>query len=340
MSSTSQPTTFSDIYTSIMNRVRVDTSLTATSNQAKAYANVALTDMHIGTQYHLPWAERQGTLITQPYYTTGTVTITKGSTTLTGASTAWNTANSFGQNNVTANGKLTIAGGTEVYTVSSIASDTSLTLTQRFIRDDVAAVNYVYWQDEYSLASDFLRPIEWTSFDLNSELTFPSRSEFYRRFPRNSQPGRPQWAMLIDKAFSGSTARVRRLVLAPPPKDVKLYPYRYITSNLAVTAGGVESTAMVNDTDEPIVPLPYRQAIVLHALWNWYRDKKDDSRSQEAKAAYDEFMLRTLGDVEIGDRTPSLQPHMSDYVSAVSNPYTGRGRGGYYTLGDRFDRGE
>jgi hypothetical protein len=49
VSSTSQLTTFSDIYTDLQNRVRVTTSVTATETQAKRYINIALQDMHLGT---------------------------------------------------------------------------------------------------------------------------------------------------------------------------------------------------------------------------------------------------------------------------------------------------
>ena len=91
MSSTSQVTTFADLYTDLQNRVRVTTSVTATENQAKRYINIALQDMHLGFDYTFPWAERSGRLITQPQYTTGTVTATIGSTAITGTSTTWNT---------------------------------------------------------------------------------------------------------------------------------------------------------------------------------------------------------------------------------------------------------
>src|SRR3990167_1087343 len=96
MSTTSQYTDFSDLYTALQNAVRVTTGVTATENQAKRALNVALHDMHVGFDYRFPWAERQGRLIVRPTYTTGTVTIDKGSTTLTGTSTVWTTTDDFG----------------------------------------------------------------------------------------------------------------------------------------------------------------------------------------------------------------------------------------------------
>src|SRR3990167_7055603 len=72
MSSTSQPKTFADIYTDLMNRVRVDTSNAPTLAQAKRYSNIALNDMHINFGEKFPWAERHGTLQVMAPYTTGT----------------------------------------------------------------------------------------------------------------------------------------------------------------------------------------------------------------------------------------------------------------------------
>lgn len=57
MSSTSQYTTFSDLYTGLQQRVRVTTGVAATENQAKNYINVALHDFNLGFQYKLPWLE-------------------------------------------------------------------------------------------------------------------------------------------------------------------------------------------------------------------------------------------------------------------------------------------
>lgn len=341
MSTTSQLTTFSDLYTDLLNRIRADTTQSATVTQAKRYINIGLTDMHLGTNYKFPWAERQAILQVRPMYQVGTVTISQGSASATGASTTWNTNDVYGTPNVRSQGKIVFAGSNDTYTVQSVSSNTALTLTQPFIGTSLSASSYTYFEDEYALASDFGRPVEWASFDIDRLITFPPRNEFYRRFTRNNVPGKPKWALMIDKAFSigGSTARVRRLVLGPPPDTTYLFPYRYITVNLAVTSAGVEATALSNDTDEPIVPLEYRHAILYHALYNWYRDKKDDTRSQEALQAYTDIMVRTLADVEIGARQPTLQPNMEQYAQTAYHPYDNRGSNGYYTTGSWFDRG-
>jgi hypothetical protein len=59
MTNTAQPQTFLDLYTSLLNSVREQTSQVATIIQAKRYINTALMDIHIGFGERFPWAEHR-----------------------------------------------------------------------------------------------------------------------------------------------------------------------------------------------------------------------------------------------------------------------------------------
>jgi len=319
--------------------MRADSSATATIAQAKRYINTALQDVHLGQEYKFPWAERRTTLRTQSDYTTGTIAVTQGSATVTGSSTTWNTANAFGVANVRPNGKMVFSGSRSPYTVRSVESDTSLTLTELFSDTTLASgSSYTYYEDEYDLATDFLRPVDMQTFSDELEIRIISRTEFRRRYPNNTIPGSPRVACLLDYAPAGTTAPVRRARFAQPPDDYYRIPYAYITCNLAVNENGVTGPAMIGDKDEPIIPLRYRHALVFHAAYHWYRDKKDDSRSQEAKGEYVDLMSRMMMDVEVGAPRPRLEPRITPYVRSARTPW-GRGRGRYDADG-RFDRGD
>ena len=340
MSSTSQVTTYSDIYTDIQNRVRVTTGVTATENQAKRYANTALQDIAFGTDYKLPWLERRAILRTHAPYTTGTVDISVGATTITGTSSAWNTANSYGETNARTTGKMTFSGANDIYRVSTVTSDTALGLENRYIATAAADdATYIYFEDEYALASDFLRPVDFQMFSDDYNIRLISRLDFRRMYPRPNISGRPRVGTILDIGFSSNTTPVRRVQFYPYPDAVYSIPYTYITSNLAVSSAGVEASALSSDSDEPNMPLRYRHLIVLHALYNWYRDKRDDQRSQEAKAEYTDAMLRLLGDREVATHTmASIQPKSEYYWGRARAPY--RHRGGFIDINDEFDRME
>ena len=334
MTTSTQFQTFADLYTGLEQAVRVSTGVSATEQQAKRAINVALHDCHLGLDYRLPWAERRAVLRTQDDYTTGTVTTTKGSTAVTGASTLWNTANAFSVNNARAGGKIVFAGSRTPYEVSSVGSDTSITLTEKFTETALAAATYTYYEDEYALAADFLRPIDMQRFSLEASVELISRTEFRRRFPINSDLGRPSCATILDLPFSGNATPVRKVKLAAAPNDFYQIPYTYVTSYLAVSSAGAAQANLSADTDEPIVPLRYRHAIFYHALSAWYRDKKDDTRSQEAKSEYVDIMTRIMMDTEVGSVRPQLRPRVSGYVRQAKSPYS-RGGGGR-----RFDNGK
>lgn len=335
MSTTSQVTSLSDMVTNLSNRIRVSTGVTATETQLKTALNTALHDMHCGTDYRLPWSERRAVIRTQDDYTTGTVTTTKGSTSITGSSTLWNTANDFSVNNARSNGRIVFSGSRTPYIVDSVGSDTAITLTEKFTETSLSAASYTYYEDEYALATDFLRPIDMQRFSNEMSVDLISRTEFRLRFPVNSTLGRPTVATILDFAPSGNTTPIRRVKFAPAPNDFLQIPYTYVTSNLAVSSAGAAQANLSADADEPIVPLRYRHAIVLHALASLYRDKKDDTRSQEAKAEYVDIMTRIIVDTEVGAPRPQLRPRVGGYVRAAKRPYT-RGGGRRFDMG-RFD---
>lgn len=339
MSTTSQVTDFSDLYTDLQNRVRVTTGVTATETIAKRLINTALQDIHVGTDYVFPWTERRAFITTHAPYSTGTLSVAAGSTTLTGVGTLWNTANAYNQNNLRVGAKITIAGGTDIYRIATVASDTSATLETRYVASaDASAAAYVSFDDEYAMASDFARPIDFQMFSPEWNMAIVNRQELRRTIHWSNQAGRPRVASILDLARSGTTAAVRKVRFYPYPDQTYVIPYGYISTNLAVSAAGAEQVALSALTDEPLMPLRYRHCIVLHALVSWYRDKKDDVRSQEVKAEYVELMQRLTFDHDIGTHNRvRIQPNAGMYRGAASRPYTRRG-GARYSLNNSFDQ--
>ena len=310
MSSTTQVTTFSDLYTDLINRVRDSTGVPGTVVLAKRYINTALNDMHINPGNNFFWQQRRGTLITHAPYSTGTLAISDSArSTVTGTSTTWNTAVAgFGFNNVRAGGKLEIGSSSEIYTVSTVSSDTALTLESVYTGDTITGQSYTYYEDEYALASDFIRPLDFNLFSSDWNIPIVGAMDFRRANVRNSTRGRPRLACFIQLAYSGSTSQRPRVVLSPVPDDEYAIPYWYYTGNLAVSSAGAAQEALSADSDEPIVPLRFRHAIIFHALYHWYRDIKDDVRSVEAKAEYTDIMTRALGDKWSGEQRAMLIP--------------------------------
>ena len=316
MSSSSQYTDLSDLRTGLLNTVREATGATAMNTIADRYLNISLHDIHIDPGHSWPWSIRRAYLLTHAAYTTGTVDITAAArTTVTGTSTLWTTAvTGMGFTNARAGGKMTFSGSNEVYEVSTVDSDTQITLLNRWTGAALDDATYAYFEDEYALATDFLRPLDMRNFSTDANIPFVGAMEFRRATPRNSRRARPQIATWVQLGFSAATTPRHRVVLYPAPDDEYSIPYDYITSNLAVSSTGTEQTQMTATTDEPIIPLGFRHILVLHAAYNWYLYRKDDARSQEVKAEYVELMKRMVGTSNIGQDRPRFSVNLGRYL--------------------------
>lgn len=332
MASTDAPQTLTELRTDLLNRIRAATGVTATNTIADRYLNIGLQDLHLHKQWW--WAERRAVIVTKPAYSTGMVTVTQGATSVTGASTAWTTADAFGNNPATVGDKITLGSVGDVYVVDAVGGALALTLASRYTGADLSAGSYTIFQDEYAVAADFAHPIDVRLFSEEREIWLIGPKAFYRQFPRNSVRGAPKYATLITLPPSGSAAVRRRVVFGPAP-DTTAYtvPYRYVTTNLAITTAGVAQAQLSATTDVPIVPLRYCVALVLNALYHWYRDRKDDARSQEAKAEYEGYVLRMAQDT-----TPVVEDRLRFVPLTPRIGAARRRRGGRYSTDSRFDQ--
>jgi len=339
MSVTGQFTTFQDLYTGVLNAVRSQTTQASTVSQAKRAVNIALQDMHLGQDYQFYWAERNATLILQPPYTTGTVSITTGTTALTGVGTLWDTAGTYGVNNLVAGDKIVLAGTDVVYRVASVTDDTNAVLDSLYVGATLSGSSYTTFKDEYTPVSDYMRPVDMRFFDDNHEIQIVDRRQLRRKFPRNSVTGRPQAVAQIELGPSSNMGEPElrpRLVFTPPPDAVYNIPYTYITNNLVCCSNGVFHTEFTLDSDEPIVPFRYRHALYYYALKIFY-EHKDDVRAQQALQDYISMMQRIVNDVSVGDQRLRIEPRQSHYTHHAEAPYNYTSR---FDVNNAFDRME
>lgn len=338
-SPSTNPQTFQDLYMDLLNRVRASTNVNSTLEQAKRYINTSCHDMALGHDYKMPWLERQATLVTHAPYSDGTVGIAVGGTALVGTGTLWATDNNYGQDNMRSTGRVVIDGGANIYRISSVTDDTNAVLQDQYVASSAASgATYTYFEDEYALANDFLRPLDFQFFSVPMEIQLIPRNEFRRRIPRPNTPGRPKVATIVDAGFrDANTTPTKYVKFYPYPDGHYLIPYSYITKNIGVHFEGDEVNIMTEDDDEPLIPVRYRHLIVLGALTHWYRDKRDDARSQETQALYVDGVTRMLNDLDIASPTQArLQPNMDSYTRYAKRPYSPRGSR-YLDMNNHFD---
>ena len=152
-------------------------------------------------------------------------------------------------------------------------------------------------------------------------------AEFYRAIPRNAtRAGSPEAATIIELGPSGSADWRPRVVFYPHPDKPYSVPYRYVTRNLAVSTAGAGQTEMSADADQPIIPVRYRHILLSYAAFIWYRDQKDDQRSQEAYQEYVDGVKRIAGDSTPQRDFPRIIP-----ARKRRTHFFARGTGGRFT---------
>lgn len=343
MSDTTQFTTFADLYNGLLKAIRSDRSNSETIEQAKRYINTALADIHIGFAEKVPWALRDYSFSTTTTFTDAVTTV--GATSLEAPNSISYTAYDLdpGLNDYIAGHTVAVTSsvtgnsvGLEGYVRNTVLSGGGPTINIYQTGFEVGDQLRVY-QDEVIMPADFMR-LAGNLIKIGSrDIPVIGRVEFRHRFAGDYSVNRPQFATIFDSTDVSSGLDNRKLKLFPIPNAVERAHITYVTKLLVVASDGTWQQEFSADTDEPIVPRRYRHAIFYHALSNWYRDRKDDVRSQEAKAEYVEIMNRITNDTESGQSTMSLRANRRPYRRKSNRPYsTGRGGSRRYDFG-RFD---
>lgn len=133
--------TFQDI----QNQVVAITNVTQQTDLVKKSINIALS--RIAEYFEWPYyMVSSGLISTVATYSTGTVTATNGSATVTGSGTVWTSA-MIGR-------KIRVASGQPYYVIKSVGSTTSIILATVFQETTATGATYTIYKDEYRLAAD------------------------------------------------------------------------------------------------------------------------------------------------------------------------------------------
>ncbi len=113
-------------------------------NKTRAQRRLNIVKADVISRFAGKWQPnyREGWIPLTPLYNTGTVTLTLNSNTVTGSGTTWTTS---------MKGRKFLGGDNAYYQIASVASATSLILTQPYQGPTVSSQVYQIWQDEYRI---------------------------------------------------------------------------------------------------------------------------------------------------------------------------------------------
>lgn len=179
------------------------------------------------------WLEREASFTTTAGWSTGTVTVTNGSTTVEGAgSPTWTGTN------LIADDKFNVGEG-GFYRVASVTDTDTLELATAFAGTTAAGSSYNTYRDEYDLADGVLELQSVRMIDPARQLIILSPHDWEEITHGDWQVGEPEYAMLIgsDASESGNTGTNQKLQLWPLPDATYAYTYKYRTLATVPSSG-------------------------------------------------------------------------------------------------------
>lgn len=251
----------------------IDRDDSDTSSKVTDYINITGRDIW---KAH-PWNERQreASVITLDDYSTGTVTVTKASATVTGSGTT------FPATIVNGRTKFSLGFGQPAYLIATRDSATQLTLVDAYCEATQSGATYVVYTDLYEVdsACDTILDVALAYGTDGGPLSFALERRMDELAFQPGSGGRPvAWCMKGPNSSTG----VKRIRLWPAPDDTYRLRYRYMT----------DYTDMSADGDVCVVPESRRDLLICGTLRWAYRLSGD---YQKAMAEEQKFaaMLRT-----------------------------------------------
>jgi len=213
-------------------------------------------------QWHWSFLKSEAILTTVAPYSTGTVTVTNGSKTVTGSGTNWTLA--------MAGRQFRIDSAHAYYEIDTIDSATQLTLKYAYGGDSGSGKSYKIFQNIYSLASD----VKEISSIVYNYLMRQKDAYFLDRYDaERSSTGVPEWWIYRGRDANG----YQQIEIYPVPDDAYEIRYRYYkkVSNLSA------------DTDEPLCR---EDLLEMGALVDCYRLMISKVRNAVEKLSYTRLM--------------------------------------------------
>lgn len=293
---------FEDIYTAIIELLKIQASDTVTLNRIKRDINIAYED--VISRHNWWWNRSVTTLQTAAKIITGTVTATNASTSITLSSAPTVSV---------ANYKIMFEGDPEVYTIAShSAASTSATLNVAFVGDTGSGKTYKLWKDFVSLPTDCKETFMVQHQHYNQPMECVGLSEFRRIVAQQPDREGPPVVYTTDDYDSNGQ---RRLRYWPAVNTDKI--------NLDVDYI-MNFSALDLDGDEPIMPANDRTVLFYYgASAAWRRERN----TEEANNFYQ------LGEKKLAEMASKIEDSRESPVLRVSHGYLAmkrrqkRGRG-------------
>jgi len=267
--------TYVNIKTAVLSKIGI------TDTDVETVVKQALNDVlqEVCQAHNFSWLYGNLSFITVKPYTTGTVSVTEGSATITGTDTVW-VEGMVGRK---------FYCGNATYVISAFVSETELTLSTVYAGDTDGEATYKIYQDEYSLATDVEDILAVRQENYPQKLAKKGIEEMDRYYPQRNSFGYPSIYSIVGY---DSTDYIK-IAVYPIPNQARNIYYRYKK----------RVTEMSADESTPIVPLRYRWVLVKGALYITAKHLEMGGAAQDFEREYRQGIAQLIAaDKKIDER--------------------------------------
>ncbi len=256
--------TFAQLKTELINILDDDGATSATT--VERALNSAL--RRVARAFDWPELKKRDFVQIVAPYKAGTVDVTNGSTSLTGNSTAWQTA-------AVAKRKFALGYRSPIYTISSVGGETAITLSDAYLGSTAAAQTYVIYEDRVSMPADTGKILSIWLHDDNDAVEL-------ERVDETELVG---WGVYAGQEDAPSQfALIERDTATPANIQIRIGPYAPDKAYNLEVKYRIKITSDANPFDES------REDVIIQAALAWLYQRDKPSRVANAEQLYERLL--------------------------------------------------
>ena len=315
---------FEDIYTAIMEELRIQSTDTTTLNRIKRAINLCyINEVVPASRWY--WLYGNGTATHQTYYGSGTVSVTPTSSTVT-LSVA--PATTVGVSGSFKNYLFSVDGTNDIYKITAhTAQATSFTIDRPYNDALDATANFKIWTDDLALPTDLRETIEVYHDHQAVPMEGKGLQELRRISAENRKiEGRPFYYTTYDyrdpSTGDGETESDRYRLL-------KVFPAICSYDTHIRFDYMIEASALENDGDEPLMPIEDRIVLFYGALSRlWSTVNSNPEEAARNYSLYQQKLAKMQGKIQDSMDKPRISPDSTYMASVRGNRIKGISRRG------------
>lgn len=294
-------TTFNDIVSAIREALGIQSSDTNATNKIKRLVNMTYCN-EVAPFKRWPWLTKTIQLVHKPYYGTGTAEVTPTETEVKLTPAPNPTLGSF------KNYLFSVDGFSQVYIIADHepGSDT-ITLLSPYQETLNAQAHFKIWRNTIDLPTDAKETISVWHAQLTKPLDPEGPQELRKKETANPKLEGVPIAYTVSDFYDPSSEDA----------ELEIDRFRQIRVWPSITAKPVtltvdyiqEVTELVDDSDEPLIPIGDRNVLYLGAgSMAWALIARNETEAREWRRLYELKLSQMAGDRDAGYDSPSIEP--------------------------------